>query len=510
MVTSDQAFRQLWPSFCAAQRESALLADQRSATEAELAKLETKLISLRTRLDETLQQRNHIQQQLEVLKPRLVWCPVLPRDVWLSISSKLPPIVRATANLVCTEFRESITLAGNLGMYKGDTVLCAAVGGDATGQGHTVVCTRKGAYSFGSSLDGRLGHIDGDLEEEEEEQNQHTPRLIASLAGKIVVSVAAGSSHTALCTREGDLYTFGDGMYGQLGHGVEQDLQEPGLVKSLVGCNVMGVAAGEYYTVACSSEGGVFSFGYGIQGQLGLGAAEEWSMVPMLVQGLSEEDVVEVAAGWAHTVARTAHGGVYSFGCGFLGRLGHAQEENEVIPRLVEGLDHVIVASVAAGSTHTVVCTDEGRVWTFGSGDHGQLGHGGQQNELCPRAVASLTSVKAVSISAGGNGGGGHTIVCTSDGQLYTFGYGHSGQLGHGGCENELVPRLVEATLTWKVVGVAAGCSSEHSIAWTEEGRVFGFGDSRNGRLGSGRGFDETGTEDWALSPQTVPKLVSM
>jgi alpha-tubulin suppressor-like RCC1 family protein len=74
------------------------------------------------------------------------------------------------------------------------------------------------------------------------------------------------------------------------------------------------------------------------------------------------------------------------------------------------------------------------------------LGHGGDEHEHVPRLVGTLAGKKVVGASAG-RGRPDHTAAWTEEGELFTFGYGGGGRLGHGGDEDELVPRLVEALL---------------------------------------------------------------
>ena len=93
-------------------------------------------------------------------------------------------------------------------------------------------------------------------------------------------------------------------------------------------------------------------------------------------------------------ICTTTEGHVWTFGCGCVGQLGHGGDADEMVPRMVEGLVGVKVAQVVAGDCHTVICTTEGRVLTFGYGSHGQLGHSGDGNEMVPRMVEGLVGVK--------------------------------------------------------------------------------------------------------------------
>ena len=125
---------------------------------------------------------------------------------------------------------------------------------------------------------------------------------------------------------------------------------------------------------------------------------------------------------------------------GGFGALGHGGLEIELLPRLVGSLAGKKVIGAAAGAMHTAVWTDDGEVFTFGRGAYGQLGHGGLENELVPRLVQALAGRKVVGAAAGAE----HTAVWTDDGEVFTFGSGECGRLAHGGEEDEFVPRLVE------------------------------------------------------------------
>lgn len=128
------------------------------------------------------------------------------------------------------------------------------------------------------------------------------------------------------------------------------------------------------------------------------------------------------------------------------------------------------IIQVACGQSHMLLLTDRGEVYTLGSGEYGQLGHGDTSNNrffdftffrLCsvPRLV--LEGVYISSIAAGRY----HSIALSSNGAMYTWGCGENGQLGHGGDENECLPRVVEGILG-NVVGQVS-CGEHHTACLT-------------------------------------------
>jgi hypothetical protein len=131
-----------------------------------------------------------------------------------------------------------------------------------------------------------------------------------------------------------------------------------------------------------------------------------------------------------------------------------------------------------------------------------ELGHGdGHQFVLVPRLIEDPLAGKEV---IGAAAGSSHTAAWTEEGELFTFGYGNTGKLGHGGEERELVQRLVEALTGKKVIGVEAG--DWHTIVWTDEGELFTFGCGGHGRLGHGGEEDEDAEDE--ENDEFVPRLV--
>jgi len=265
-------------------------------------------------------------------------------------------------------------------------------------------------------------------------------RVEGRLADWIVVGAAAGDCCTAVWTSSGHLWTFGCG--NQLGHGGEEDEFVPRMVRALAGKKVIGASAGGGHTSAWTDAGELFTFGNGDNGQLGHGGEEDES-VPRLVEALAAKKVVGASAGILHTAAWTDEGELFTFGNGYYGELGHGGEESESVPRLVEALAAKKVVGASAGGLHTAAWTDAGELFTFGNGHEGMLGHGGDEDESVPRLVEALAGKKVVGVSAGR----GQTVIWTEEAEVFTFGYGWHGALGHGGNENEYVPRLVEAMI---------------------------------------------------------------
>lgn len=169
--------------------------------------------------------------------------------------------------------------------------------------------------------------------------------------------------------------------------------------------------------------------------------------------------VASLACGSRFTVALTRGGAVHSFGRNEDGQLGHGDKATQLAPRLVEALAHVRVASVCARGAHVLALeVGTGRVWSWGRGDEGQLGHGTTTSSPRPRPIASFgdTASDETTGSPGAHDGsrgasgaarsdrGGavrvvavacgrqHSCALDAQGQLWTWGGGEDGALGHG------------------------------------------------------------------------------
>ena len=203
----------------------------------------------------------------------------------------------------------------------------------AAGDEHTVLLTSEGAVlTFGKNENGRTGH--GTTE-----GNQTTPRIVGGcLEGKRVVYVAAGDAHTACIDEDGDLYTWGKGKYGRLGHGNERNLSSPKLVEVMVGKKCSSVACGGHHTLIIAEKGKVYSCGQGNNGQLGHCDTEN-RLKPTLIKAPFEGRIIEqVACGFTHSMALCPEGILYTWGTGEHGRLGHGSESQYSFPSNVQSL----------------------------------------------------------------------------------------------------------------------------------------------------------------------------
>jgi alpha-tubulin suppressor-like RCC1 family protein len=298
----------------------------------------------------------------------------------------------------------------------------------AAGDSHTLALTWDGrVFAWGYNNSGRLG--DGTT------QNQSSPVLVPSLSN--VVAIAAGASHSLALTANGSVYAWGVGTSGQLGQGsTPASLQVPTLVPGLSG--IVGIAAGEWHSLAVTSTGQVYAWGANGSGQLGDGTTTPRNS-PVLISGLTQ--VSAVRSGSIHNFARLHSGAVYAWGGGSQGQLGIGGGSNVTTPALVTGFTAL---DLDAGDLHSLGITNDGALWAWGDNANSKLGDGTTIDKSSPMALASPTSVAFV--AAGDN----HSVAITTDGHVWSWGANSHGQLGDGTTNPQLSPyEVVTMAGTW-------------------------------------------------------------
>lgn len=361
------------------------------------------------------------------------------------------------------------------------------------GSGHSIVVTTKGdVYSFGANSSGQLGL--GDTE------SKFKPCLIRSLQGIRITQAAVGSRRTILVSDTGIVYKFGQNSFGPFDFHAPTatsnvSCPSPQIVESLKGIFVVQASIGGFFSAVLSREGRVYTFCWGHAERLGH-STDLADVEPRLLSGPLEDVLVaQIAAGNCYLLMlayQPTGMSVYSVGCGLGGKLGHGNKDSEGAPLLVEHFQtfNIRPMSISAGAWHAAVLSSDGRVFTWGWGYHGCLGRGAEDCVDLPTAVETL---KAVHVSAGVY----TTFVVTDNGDVYTFGMKGLGfQDGEGGeSEDVLTPKLVTslAGLDESFVQISATNGWDfvdekyvlpHAVALTMSGKLYAFGGGRNGQLG--------------------------
>uniref|UniRef100_A0A3Q3WPS4 HECT domain-containing protein n=1 Tax=Mola mola TaxID=94237 RepID=A0A3Q3WPS4_MOLML len=298
---------------------------------------------------------------------------------------------------------------------------------------HTAFLLEDGTvYTCGCNDLGQLGH----------EKSRKKPEHVVALDAQIIVALSCGESHTLALNDKGQMFSWGLGSDGQLGlNNFEECVRVPRNIKSLSDIPITQVACGYWHSHALSRGEDVFSWGQNQYGQLGLGINGQSISTPQIIQSLQGIPFAQISAGGAHSFSLTLSGAVFGWGRNKFGQLGLNDTNDRCFPALLKSLRSQRVIYISCGEDHTAALTKLRGVFTFGAGGYGQLGHNCTNHEINPRKVFELMGNVVTQISCGRQ----HTLAFTpSCGKMYSFGLGGNGQLGTRSTCNRKSPAPVK------------------------------------------------------------------
>ncbi|GMH15329.1 hypothetical protein Nepgr_017170 [Nepenthes gracilis] len=232
----------------------------------------------------------------------------------------------------------------------------------------------------------------------------------------------------------------------------------------------------------------IWSWGAGTGGQLGTGKLEDaYSPQLLHLPSLSSFSPISLlSCGGAHVIALTSCGKVFTWGRGTSGQLGHGDTANCSLPNLVKSLESFAISHVSAGWSHSGFVSDCGHLFTCGDGSFGQLGHGDYQSQSSPSEVLFFGSKFVKQIACGMR----HSLVLVREidvmqgcpgTQVYGFGSGKRGQMGISRDKFKSLchPQLSSGFEDAKIASITA--NGDHSAALTVDGKLYTWGRTFNG-----------------------------
>lgn len=279
------------------------------------------------------------------------------------------------------------------------------------------------------------------------------------------------------------------------------------IVEELRGQQPVQVEAAGVASFVVETRGQVWAFGS--NRSMELGSRKEVAQISSAQRVKSIRDVhcVQIvgsnsASGQAHTLALGSNGEVHTFGASSDGALGQGPDVRQAAPLLLRFSAQVKIKMICAGARHSMLLSDDGRLFTMGDNTHGQLGVEG-------KFVPTLDFPTAVGGELGNDeirvkfmaGGDNHSLAVTEDDRLYSWGGNANGQLALGKLSDQFLPQQVNFFAGLGVCAIA--CGARHSLALSSGGtKVWAWGSNVQGQLGVGQNRDSEGCQ------RTLPCLV--
>jgi alpha-tubulin suppressor-like RCC1 family protein len=369
----------------------------------------------------------------------------------------------------------------------------------------TVVLKSDGTvWTWGANFGGKLGVGSMTLTRTNVPTEVHGPGDVGLLNS--IVAIMGGEAHNIAIRSDGTVWGWGQNSLGQLGNGTTNDSATPvqvGLGCNPPLTSVTKLGGRTYWNLAVKSDGTVWAWGMDSFGQVGNGTVTPLSTtqitVPVQVSnsqpGGAIHSPVQVSCGYTYGVALLTNGTVWTWGTGPNGELGNGTSgtlATNYTPGQVIGLSNI--TAISSGWKHILALKSDGTVWAWGKNLSGELGDGTTQNRSLPVQVLNLSNVVSIS------GGDYNSAALKSDGTVWKWGLDDVGELGNGTADGN--PHAFASQVSSdefgagfnKVVKVAA--RDYHNIAVKADGSVWMWGANDQGQCGDG-----TYTDAWKPVP---------
>ncbi|XP_071139970.1 uncharacterized protein [Mytilus edulis] len=197
----------------------------------------------------------------------------------------------------------------------------------------------------------------------------------------------------------------------------------------------------------------------------------------------SKIKIIHAATGEDHVIVISTEKRVFSWGKGRRGQLGHDDTEDREKPALIEGLTGKSISRAYCGDGFSVFASDNGIVLTCGDGSSGCLGHGDWKNTNRPRLIETLLSIDVIAVACGKK----HVVVVGSEGEVFSWGCGADGRLGLGNDDDQCIPTQI--LVDDKVLIRDVRCGVDGTMFITDVGSVFACGNNLDNKLGLNNRF---------------------
>lgn len=334
------------------------------------------------------------------------------------------------------------------------------------------------------------------------------PTRVAALEGQRIAQVSCGESHSLALSHSGQVFMWGllparhlvrhdafdhasVSLAGMAQDSMAQEAMDPAALRGHMSDNIMARLLRDSMRVYEAADGTDGADGAEAKTQ----TIRRPEPTPRPSAALANVVITSIAAGFAHSLAVSAAGRVFSCGYNDNGQLGTGSRRNAADFQPVRALDEFAIARVACGQQHSLACArldpldpdKSGACFSWGLGVLGQLGSG---INIAWLPMPVRVGAPVVSIAAGSH----HSVAVTQEGAVYSWGHSEYGQHGGGELFDDLqrgahyfFPRAQESLLRDEVAIDSVACSAHSTFALARDGRVFSWGWNAFGVLGHGK-----------------------
>ena len=391
---------------------------------------------------------------------------------------------------------QNVTLTGANFVLKNKKIMQTV-----NGNGYSLALSADGTvYTWGRNEYGQLGNG-------VTATNSPVPVAVKTagtpMEGKTIVQISAKVWYALALASDGTVYSWGFNSWGQLGSGTSgtaNNASAPVAVKTagtpMEGKTIVQVAAGATHSLALATDGTIYAWGKNEYGQLGDDSTTN-SPVPVAVKTagtpMDGKTIIQIHAGYEHSLALASDGTVYAWRRNNSGQLGKNDATDAHIPAAVQTLGTPmagkVIVQLVAGNSQSMALASDGTVYTWGWNQYGQPGNGTTTNSRIPVAVVTTGTPLAGKIISQIAAGNAHALAMTDDGTVYTWGWNQYGQLGNNSTINSSLPVIVKTTgtpLAGKMITQIASGGSPNSLVLANDGTMYTWGWGQHGQLGNG------------------------